>query len=225
MSKSNKQIFQEFIEKVINPQNFELVHEYLAEDCVFHTAPYVGLGFMIDDTSGEKVYIQEIAPNSPAAAHLQEGDEIVRGSDDSGVFETYEQLKTSIWGQGKIGTPITLTIRRDDKDFDVTITRDRIESFDTILSDTLEFWKHYMENTWPDQKSEITLLVEEDDLVSYYMLVSGTNVDYNQPAIWAESGIVRFKDGKITYWWSVEDTLSQWKQLGYRISEPVKEAV
>jgi hypothetical protein len=180
---------------------------------------------MIDDTSGEKVYIQEIAPNSPAAAHLQEGDEIVRGSDDSGVFETYEQLKTSIWGQGKIGTPITLTIRRDDKDFDVTITRDRIESFDTILSDTLEFWKHYMENTWPDQKSEITLLVEEDDLVSYYMLVSGTNVDYNQPAIWAESGIVRFKDGKITYWWSVEDTLSQWKQLGYRISEPVKEAV
>ena len=225
MSETNKQIFEEFIEKVLNPQRFELIHEYLTEQCVFHTPPYVGMGFMIDDTSGDKVFIQEIAPTGPAAGHLQQGDEIVRGSDESGVFETYEQLKTSIWGQGKIGTPITLTIRRGGKVFDVTFTRDRIEGFDTALSDTLEFWKHFMQNTWPDQKSEITFLVEEGDLVAYYMLISGTNADYNQPAVWAESGLVRFKDGKITEWWSIEDTLSQWKQLGYRISEPVKEVV
>ena len=225
MAKTNKQIFEEFIEKVLNPQRFELIHEYLTEESVSHAPPYVGMGFMIDDTSGDKVFIQEIAPNSPAAAHLQEGDEIVKGSDESGVFETYEQLKTSIWGQGKIGTPITLTIRREEKVFDVTFTRDRITGFDTILSDTLELWKHYMHNTWPDQKSEITFLVEEGDLVAYYLLITGTNADYNQPAVWAESGIVRFKDGKITDWWSVEDGLSQFKQLGYRIDEPVKESV
>jgi predicted SnoaL-like aldol condensation-catalyzing enzyme len=224
MSISNKRIFQDFIEKVMNPQNFELVHEYLSEDCVFHTAPYVGLGFTMDDTSGDKILIREIAPNSPAADHLQEGDEIIRVSDERGVQETYEQLSTSNWGQGKVGTPITLTIRREGKDFDVTLTRDRIATFNTTLSDRLEIWKHYMRSTWPDQKSEITLLVEEDDLLSYYMLVSGMNADYNQPAVWAESGIMRFEDGKITEWWSVEDELSQIRQLGYQIEEPVKEA-
>jgi predicted SnoaL-like aldol condensation-catalyzing enzyme len=225
MSKTNKHIFEEFIEKVLNPQRFELIHEYLTEECVFHTPPYVGLGIMVDDTSGDKVLIQEIAPNSPAAAHLEEGDEVLKVSDDSGVRETFEQLKDSPWGQGKIGAPIELIVRREGKDLDVTFTRDRIEAFDTTLSENLEIWKHYMQNSWPDQKNEITLLVEEGDLVSYYMLVSGTNADYNQPAIWAECGIVRFKAGKITEWWSVEDGLSQFRQLGYRIKEPVKEAV
>jgi predicted SnoaL-like aldol condensation-catalyzing enzyme len=225
MAKTNKQIFQEFIERVVNPQRFELIHDYLTEQCVFHTPPYVGLGFMIDDTSGDKVLIQEIAPNGPAVGHLQVGDEVVKVSDESRDRDTYEQIRTSIWGQGKIGTPISLTIRREGKFFDVNFTRDRIEGFDSTLSDTLELWKHYMHNTWPDQKSEITFLVEEGDLVAYYLLITGTNADYNQPAVWAESGIVRFKDGKITDWWSIEDGLSQFKQLGYRIDEPVKEPV
>lgn len=225
MSKSNKQIFQEYIEKVMNPQRFDLIHEYLTEDCVFHTTPYVGMGFMRDVTSGDKILIREIAPNSPAADHLQEGDELVRISDERGVQETYEQLSTSTRGQGKAGTPITLTIRREGKEFDITLMRDRIEAFDTTLSESLEIWKHFMKNTWPDQKSEIVLLVEEGDHLAYYMLVSGTNADYNQLAIWAESGIVLFKDGKITEWWSVEDELSQIGQLGYQIKEPTKEAV
>ena len=225
MSKTNKQVFQEYIEIVINPQRFELIHDYLSEECLFHTPPYVGLGIMIDDTSGDKVLIQEIAPNGPAAGHLQEGDEIVKVSDERGVRETYEQLRPSVWGQGTIGAPITVTIRREGKDLDVTFSRGRIEAFDTTLSDVLEIWKHYMQNTWPGQKSEIKLLVEEGDLVAYYMLVSGTNADYNQPAVWADCGVVRFKDGKISEWWSVEDELSQIRQLGYRIEEPEKEAV
>jgi|GEM_PF-700146 predicted ester cyclase len=225
MSKSNKQIFQEYIEKVINPQHFDLIHEYLSTECLFHTPPYVGMGFMIDDTSGDKIIVRDIANNGPAAGNLQEGDEIIKASDESGVRETYEQLKNSIWGPGKIGGPITLTIRREGEVIDFTFERDRIEAYDTTLNDTLEIWKYHMRTTWPDQKSEITLLVEEDDLVSYYMLVSGTNADYNQPAVWAESGTVRFKDGKITEWWSVEDGLSLFEQLGYRIEEPVKEAV
>lgn len=224
MSKSNKQIFRDFIEKVMNTQQFELVHDYLTEECVFHTPPYVGVGFMRDVTSGDKILIREIAPNSPAADHLQEGDELVKVSDERGVQETYDHLSTSVWGPGKAGTPITLTIRREGKDFDVTLTRDRIEVFDTTLSESLEIWKHYMRSTWPDQNSEIVLLVEEGDHLAYYMLVSGTNADYDQPAVWAESGIVRFEDGKIAEWWSVEDDLSQIRQLGYQIEEPVKEA-
>ena len=51
----------------------------------------------------------------------------------------------------------------------------------------------------------------------------GTNADYNQPALWAESGIVRFEDEKITEWWSVEDDLSLYRQLGYEIKEPTLE--
>jgi hypothetical protein len=31
---------------------------------------------------------------------------------------------------------------------------------------------------------------------------------------------VRVQHGKITYWWSAEDTISKSKQLGYTIEEP-----
>jgi predicted SnoaL-like aldol condensation-catalyzing enzyme len=220
MSKTNKQIFQEFIDHVINPQNFDLVYDYLSEECIFHSPPFVGLGISIDDTSGDKVLIKEITPNSPAAEHLQEGDEVVRVSDEVGVRDTYKQINSTPWGLGKVDTPIKLTIRRDDNVFDYSFSRGRIEGFDTVLSEYLEVWIHDTQKTWPDQKSEINLIIEDGDFVAYYMMNSGTNADYNQPALWAESGIVRFEDGKITEWWSVEDDLSLFSQLGYSIIEP-----
>jgi predicted SnoaL-like aldol condensation-catalyzing enzyme len=222
MVKTKKQIFQQFIDQVVNAHRFDMIHEYLDEQCIFHQPPYVGLGFMPDDTSGDKVIIRLIAPESPASEALQVGDEVVRVSDESGIRETYEQLKGSGWGQGTLGTPITLTVRRNGENIDVTISRARIEGFDSHLSDTLEMWKHYVLNTWPDQKSEINFLVEEGDLLAYFLTTTGTNTEYNQSAIWSESGILRFKDEKVIDWWSVEDSLSQFKQLGYQIKEPLK---
>jgi hypothetical protein len=32
--------------------------------------------------------------------------------------------------------------------------------------------------------------------------------------------MVRVQDGKITDWWSTEDTFSQFKQLGFTVKEP-----
>ena len=82
-----------------------------------------------------------------------------------------------------------------------------------------------MQKSWPDQKAEIKLLIEDGEHLGYYMMINGTNTDYNQPALWAESGIVRFEGEKITEWWSVEDGLSLYWQLGYEIKEPTLEHV
>jgi len=223
MSKSNKQIFRDYIDRVFNPQNFDLAYDYLSEGCIIHTPPYVGLGIMIDDTSGDKVIIKEITPNSPAAEHLLEGDEVIRVSDEVGVRETFDQISQVPWGQGKIGTPITLTVRRGEDTFDFTFSRGQIEGFDSVLSETLDIWKSYLGKTWPDQKAEIKILIEDGEHLAYYMTISGTNAHYNQPALWAESGIVRFEDEKIAEWWSVEDGLSLYWQLGYEIKEPTRE--
>ena len=222
MSKSNKQIFEEFVDQVLNKKNFDLIHEYMDEGCTFHTPPYVGLGFIPDTTSGEKVIVQVITQDSPAAEHLQVGDEVLRISDEHGVRDTFEQLDSLTWGQGKLGTPIKLTIRRGDKTFDVTIERGLIEHFDRVLSETLEPWKDYMNNIWPDMDNKIDLLIQDGEYLAFFTTSKGTNTDFNRSAIWADCGIVRFKDGKITEWWSVEDTLSQYRQLGYLVKEPAK---
>ena len=128
---SNKQIFREYIERVFNPQNFDLGYDYFSEECIFHTPPYVGLGIQVDDTIGDKVIIQEVTPHGPAAEHLQKGDEVIRVSDEAGIRETFEQISQGTWGQGKIATPITVTVRRGDETFDFTFSRGRIEGFDT----------------------------------------------------------------------------------------------
>ena len=38
----------------------------------------------------------------------------------------------------------------------------------------------------------------------------------------SKSVIARFRDGKIVEMWGVEDGLSQMRQLGFRLVEPVK---
>ena len=222
MSKTNKQIFEEFVDQVLNKKNFDLINEYMEERCTFHTPPYVGLGFHPDTSSGDKVIVQLISPNSPAAEHLQVGDEVLQIRDENGVRDTYEQLSSGTWGQGKLGAPIELTIRRGDKTFDVSIARGLIEHFDSVLSETFEQWKDYMNNIWPDMDNKINLLIQDGENLAYAMTSKGTNNDYKRSAIWAECGIVRFKDGKITEWWSVEDTLSQYRQLGHFVKEPEK---
>ena len=220
---SNKQIFREYIERVFNPQNFDLVYDYFSEECIFHTPPYVGLGFQVDDTIGDKVIIQKVTPHGPAAEHLQKGDEVIRVSDEAGIRETFEQISQVTWGQGKIGTPITVTVRRGDETYDFTFSRGRIEGFDTVLSESLDVWKRYTQKNWPDQKAEVKLLIEDGEYLAYFMMIEGTNAEFNQPALWAESGIVRFENEKMAEWWSVEDGLSLYWQLGYEIKEPMLE--
>jgi predicted SnoaL-like aldol condensation-catalyzing enzyme len=53
----------------------------------------------------------------------------------------------------------------------------------------------------------------------------GTNLEYNRSATWGEIDIFKLKDGRIAEIWSVENTYSELKQLGYEIAEPIRETV
>jgi predicted ester cyclase len=220
MSKSNTQIVQEYIEEVGNMKHYERTFDYCSRDCVYHLAPYIGLGFSIDDSSGEKVFIKDIAPNSPAKGQLQMKDELVRAKDASNTWETWKELKEGMWGQGVLGTPVTLTVNRAGKQMDIQIERGRVEGFDSKLADSIENSKDYTLKFWPDLKSEIKLILAEGDLVACYLVNSGTNLEYHHSAVWDECDIHRLKDGKIIEMWGVENNLSEMKQMGYQINPP-----
>lgn len=113
-------------------------------------------------------------------------------------------------------------MHRGEQMVEVPITRGRVEGRQVPLSVFLDGWRHYLLNEMPDMHTEIDLLIEEGDLVAYYATTTGTSVEYGQAAVWAESVFARFRDGKIVEMWGVEDGLSQMRQLGFRLVEPVK---
>jgi predicted SnoaL-like aldol condensation-catalyzing enzyme len=85
----------------------------------------------------------------------------------------------------------------------------------------LDGWRHYLLNKMPEMHTEIDLLIEEGDLIAYHATTIGTSVEYAQTAVWTESVFTRFRDGKIDEMWGVEYGLSQMRQLGFRLVEPV----
>lgn len=222
MTKTNVEIFREYIEQISNQKNFNLLFNYLTKDCIIHGVPYAGMGILVDDSSGERVIIKNIAPNAPATGLLQAGDEIIHVKDSDGEWKNYDDLKTNLWGQGKPGTLVIVTVRRAEQVIEVPIKRGRVEAFDSSISDQLDSWRKFLIEDCPDFKSEINLIIEAGDLVAYFLTDSGTEKDYQQWAIWAESGFVRFKDGKIIELWGVDDGFSRMKQLGFQIKEPEK---
>ena len=223
MSKTNVQIVQEYIEEVLNHKHFDRVFDYCAEDCVLHVPPYVGLGLNFDDRSGDKVVLMDIAPNGPAAGSLQAGDEVVRVIDGAKTWETFKDLKSGLWGQGVMGTPITFTVNRAGKLMDIPLKRGRVDGFDLVLSTYIDVWRDGTLKDWPDLKVEIKRIFGEGDQVACYSIDSGTNQEYQRSAVWSEVSIYHLKDGKIVEMWGVEDGFSQMKQLGYQIHEPVTE--
>jgi hypothetical protein len=220
MSKTNSQIVKEYIEIVCNNKQFDRVFEYCSQDCITHAAPYVGLGFNTDDRSGDRVILTEIAPNSPAAGKLQTNDEIVRVVDAENSWETFQTIKSGMWGQGVSGTSLTLTINRNGKRMEVPLKRGRVEGFNIKISSLTEIWRDYFLKYWPDLIGEIKMLIEDGDLVACYLINSGTNLEYHHSAVWDECDFFRLKDGKITEIWALENTFVLFKQLGYQIREP-----
>jgi hypothetical protein len=223
MSKTNVQIVQEYVEQVLNHKHFDRIFDYFAEDCVFHQPPYVGLGLNFDDRSGDKVVLIETAPSGPAAGNLQAGDELVRVTDGANTWETFKDLKSGLWGQGVMGTPLTFTVNRAGKLMDIPLKRGRVDGFDLVLSTYIDMWRDGTLKYWPDLNVEIKLIFGEGDQVVYYAIDSGTNQEYHRSAVWSEVGICRLKDGKIIEMWGLEDYSSQMRQLGYQIHEPVME--
>jgi predicted SnoaL-like aldol condensation-catalyzing enzyme len=223
MSKTNIQLVREYIEEVPNKKHFDRIFEYCSKDCVIHIAPYVGLGLNADDRSGERIILLDIAPTGPAHGKLLPGDELIRVQDDDKIWETFDELKSGMWGMGVFGTRLTVTVRRDGKLLSIPLVRSRVEGWDLKLHEIVDVWWDDIKKHWPDIRSEIKLIFGQDDLVSCFSIVSGTNLEYQRTAVWSECNIYRIQNGKIIETWGVEDSYSEMKQLGFRISEPVKE--
>lgn len=219
MAQTNSSILRGFFDEVNNQKRLDLIPKYLSEKFVGHGTPYVGMGVNSDDSSGNKVIVQVVFPGSPAEGKLKVGDELLRVFDGERNWTTFEELRQGIWGQGVIGTTITIWVRRDSSEHEISIKRGLVQGFEfpyTIIEPgTREYFKD-----WPDLKARLVNVIESGDLVAYHAEYQGRNVKYGRSAMWAEFGIVRIQGGKITDWWSVEDTFSQFKQLGYTIREP-----
>ncbi len=219
MFKTNKETVQGYYEELTNKKLFDRYDDYYTEDSVYHNPPYVGLGVSNDDSSGDKVIIFEVAKGCPADGHLLPGDQLLRVADGNNVWETYKELREP-WGQGIVGTTISIRVLRDGQTLDLQLTRGIVQGFDQRALDFKERFRYYLTKVWPDQKVTIKHLIEEGDLVVAHCLCSGTNVEYNRQAIWEFIEILRIKDGKILESWNVEDAHSEMRQLGYKILPP-----
>jgi len=223
MDNKNIQIVRECIEQINNAKNFDKIYDYYSEECVFYNPPYVGLGFFPDDSSGERLEVKTVVPNSPATDVLQQGDVVLRASDDNESWEGYDQLRTGLWGQGKLGIEVTLTLLRSGETIEAIIKRGRIDGFYLPFATLQDVWRKFLLEEMPDLKTEIIQIMASGDLVAFYAANTGTSTIYNQSAVWTECNILRIKDGQIVEWWGVENTLSQWRQMGFQIREPQKE--
>lgn len=216
-------IVQECIEQVFNAKHFDHIFDYYSEQCVVYTPPYVGLGIFPDDSSGERLVIKSIAPNGPVAGKVLVGDVLLRAKDANGTWEGYEQLRTGLWGQGKLGTGVTLTLLRNGESIEVTIVRGRVEGFHNTIAEFRDVWQHTLTEEIPDLHTEINHILAAGDLVAYFATNTATNTIYHQSAVWTECNILRLENGKIVEWWGVDDSLSMLRQLGFRMIEPAKE--
>jgi predicted SnoaL-like aldol condensation-catalyzing enzyme len=219
MNQTNSSILHNYFEEVINQKHMDLFPKYFSEKYIGHGTPYVGMGFISDDSSGVKVIIQVIHPGSPAVGKLMVGDEILRVFDGKRTWQTFDELHEMIWGQGALGTPITLWVRRGDAEHEIKLIRGLVKGMEFPYHLLEPFIREYHKE-WPEFKTRLVNVIETGDLVAYHAENEGYNTRYGRSAVWAEFGFVRFQGGKITEWWSVEDGFSQMKQLGYSIHEP-----
>lgn len=223
MEKNNKLVVSEFIEEVYNKKQYDKYFNYCSKDCVLRMSPYIGIGLNSDDTSGKNI-VTEVAQKGPAAGKIFKGDEIIRVVDQQKTWQTFEELRSggAGWGQGVVGSSVTLSVKREGKEFDVPLVRGRVEGFEIHMGDHLKEYEEYALKYWPDAHSEVKILLEENDMVAIFLVNSGTNLEYNRSAIWDECDIYRLQDGRIVEIWTVENQVSLFKQLGYQIQLPVK---
>ena len=223
MSQTNIQVVEGYIEQIINQRRLERLPDFCSEDCVSHAPPYVGLGGNFDDTSGEKLILTQIAPNSPMDGHLQIGDELIRVKHGDRTWETFDELRKGFWARGLVGTEICVTVKRHGNTLSIPLTLGQVEQFDINMLDVFRTAIPYMQKYWPDLKMDIKEIFGSGDMVACYAVNHGTNTEYNRSAVWDEMDIFKLKDGKITEIWGIENSLEEIHQLGYQVNEPVRE--
>ncbi len=224
MTESNIEIVRGYIETV-NRNEFQRVYEFCSEDCIFHVPAWVGVGLRLDVSSGQHVIVRSPVQGGNASAVLKTGDEIIQVSDAQHAWTTFQEIKDGVWGQGIPGTPLTIVVRRNGQTLELRLERGIIPASDEKLCEYLEIWRNDKLQNWPDLKCEIQTIFEKDDLVAFFAVDRGTNLEFGRSAIWSECDICRVKDGKIAEMWVVEDVFQQLTQLGYTIREPHPEPV
>ena len=220
MAQTNSSILRGFFEEVVNQKHLDLIPKYMSEKFIGHGAPYVGIGITFDMTIGDKLIVQMVKPGSPADGNLRPGDEIVRVQDGERSWNTYDELRNGgMWGQGVLGSSFTLWVRRDNTQKEITLTRGMVQGFQfpikMVEDGNREFFKD-----WPDVKVRVAQMIEAGDMLAYHTEYQGHNVRYGRSSVWDEFGFVRLQDGKITDIWSSDQSVSELRQLGYRILEP-----
>lgn len=87
---------------------------------------YVGIGTEITLNDENQFEVTNIFENTPATdANIELHDIVVKVNNEDVSGKTVSDIGKLI--QGEIGTDVTLTLRRGEAEFDVTITRDRID--------------------------------------------------------------------------------------------------
>ncbi len=220
MEQTNSNILRGYFDEVNNQKRLDLIPKYISEKFTGHGSPYVGMGVMTDDSSGDKIIIKAVYPGSPAEGKLMVGDEILSACDGDRTWQTFDELRMGgTWGQGAIGTTLSVCVLRQNAEIEVEITRGLVKGFeyhfDMVEMGTGEFFKEY-----PDLKTNLVNLIEAGDMVAYQAEYQGLNTRYGRSAVWDEFGFVRFQDGKITDWWSSDESIPQFRQLGYSIQAP-----
>ena len=113
---------------------------------------YAGIGVVIG--AGEDDILTVVSPieGSPAAkAGIKTGDKILKV--DGKNITSKELDKATQMIKGEPGTDVTLTIKRDNKDFDITIKREEIK-LQTVKSEVLEDSIGYIKITSFDETTD-----------------------------------------------------------------------
>ncbi len=220
MAQTNISILHGYFEEVINQKRLDRLPRYFSENFVEHGSPYVGMGLMIDSSSGDKITIMEVNPSGPAYGKLSVGDEILLAYDGDNTWKSFEELRQGgVWGQGEIGTCLTVRVRRAGAEHEIDIIRGLIPGFEAHF-DMLEKFMPESFKEYPDLKTRLINVIESGDLAAYHLEAQGYNVRFGRSAVWSEFGFVRIQDGKITEKWNSDDTIPQFKQLGFTILAP-----
>ena len=220
MGKKNKRIVKGLYKQVINQKRVDLIDEFFSQDYVFHSPPYVGLGFVPDVSSGNKYIVVSTADGGPSAGKLLPGDEIVQVEDDENTWNSYRELETGYWARGIIGTKIRIRVIREENPEDIEIERGLIKGYDVSLKDFRANYIKFLTQDYPDLKATINMMISKGDIVASYVTSIGTDAKFGRQATWTDCTFSRIEKGKIAEEWGTSDSLAQLTQLGYKVTPP-----
>ena len=103
---------------------------------------------------------------------------------------------------------------------EIPLVRSRIDGDDITIEEWLQIIGDNWLKDWSAYKLEIKEIVAQDDLVTAYIIIQGTNSQYDAEAIWSCFAMYRVKDGKIVDYWGVDDGVGCLAQLGYQQIAP-----